>query len=130
MKVVLDTNIIISAFITKNGNPSKILQRVLEQKIGIYYNHTIIAEYIGVATRDKFIKYINKSKIELLMNAIKNIGTIFTPKMSNIIFVDETDRIFYDTAKQSNSFLITGNIKHYPKKDFVLTPAEFLERDY
>ena len=48
------------------------------------------------------------------------------PKKSNLQMIDEADRIFYDTAKGSNSILITGNIKHFPKEDFIKTVNEFL----
>jgi predicted nucleic acid-binding protein len=52
---------------------------------------------------------------------------IETPK-STIKITDEDDRAFYDTAKQSDSFLVTGNIKHYPYEDFIITPTEFLAK--
>jgi len=39
---------------------------------------------------------------------------------------DETDRVFYDTAKASGAILITGNIRHYPAMPFIMTPADFL----
>jgi len=45
---------------------------------------------------------------------------------SNIPMPDESDRIFYDTAKQSGSILITGNTKHFPDEPFIMTPAEFM----
>jgi hypothetical protein len=45
--------------------------------------------------------------------------------MSNIVFTDETDRIFYDTAIISDSLLITGNIRHFSQKAFIMTPADF-----
>ena len=40
--------------------------------------------------------------------------------------IDETDRIFYDTAVSSGATLITSNKKDYPNEPFILTPAEFL----
>ena len=40
---------------------------------------------------------------------------------------DETDRIFYDTAKASGAILITGNLKHFPSEPFIMKSAEFLE---
>jgi predicted nucleic acid-binding protein len=46
---------------------------------------------------------------------------------SIISMTDEDDRIFYDTAKASNAFLITGNIRHFPQESFILTPANFLK---
>jgi len=37
------------------------------------------------------------------------------------------DRKFYDVAKASHACLITGNIRHFPKEPFILTPAGFLK---
>lgn len=40
---------------------------------------------------------------------------------------DESDRVFFEiTLSVEDSFLVTGNLKHYPKKPQVVTPAEFI----
>jgi len=93
MQVVLDTNVVISAFLTANGNPSKILRMILEKKLSFVYNITILTEYEGVMSRAKFAKKINQEQIKSFIEAI----------------------------------LITGNTKHYPKENFILTPKEFLD---
>jgi hypothetical protein len=35
--------------------------------------------------------------------------------------------VFYDVAKMNNAILITGNRKHFPEEDFILTAVEFLD---
>ena len=40
--------------------------------------------------------------------------------------IDAADRVFYDVAKASEAELITGNIKHYPKEPFIISPAAFM----
>ena len=47
---------------------------------------------------------------------------------SDIAFADESDRIFYDTANESGSTLITGNFKHYPASRFIMVPTAFLNK--
>jgi predicted nucleic acid-binding protein len=43
-------------------------------------------------------------------------------------FVDETDKKFYEVHKSGKShYLITGNKKHFPKEDAIITPREFIE---
>ncbi len=40
------------------------------------------------------------------------------------------DLIFYEVAMETrddDSYLVTGNQKHYPIKDFIVTPAEMIE---
>ena len=39
---------------------------------------------------------------------------------------DEDDRAFYDTAKNNDAYLVTGNTRHYPNESFILTPTEFM----
>ena len=43
--------------------------------------------------------------------------------------VDMDDLVFYEVAMEKHdddAFLVTGNLKHYPVKDFIVTPAEML----
>lgn len=40
------------------------------------------------------------------------------------------DLVFYEVAmekRDSGAYLVTGNQKHYPIKDFIVTPAEMME---
>ena len=78
--------------------------------------------------RPKFSKKLDAAKIRRFIDLLRNIGISFDPPPSTIKLQDESDRIFYDTAKGSASYLITGNIKHYPKESFILLPADFLRR--
>ena len=44
------------------------------------------------------------------------------------IFPDPKDVVFYEVAlSKEGSYLVTGNIKHFPKSPIVVTPAELLE---
>ena len=59
---------------------------------------------------------------------IQEFGKAVTPEKSDILMIDETDRVFYDTAVSSGAILITGNKKDYSNEPFILTPAEFLHK--
>lgn len=40
------------------------------------------------------------------------------------------DLVFYEVVMEKRSedaYLITGNIKHFPKREFIVTPAEMME---
>jgi putative PIN family toxin of toxin-antitoxin system len=63
LRLVLDTNIIISAFINPNGSPSQILKMVLGRKMQLCYNSAILSEYEKVLRRQKFVAKINHSDI-------------------------------------------------------------------
>jgi len=127
VKLVLDTNIMVSAFINPEGKPSIILKMILSRRLELVYNAAILSEYENVLLRPKFSNKINSEDIRKLINLIKTLGYSFDPVPSKIKFLDESDRIFYDTANESGSILITGNIKHFPKKSFIMIPADFLQ---
>ena len=98
IKIVLDTNIIISAALSSKGNPAQIINLIAD-----------------------------KDEIQVgIITLIEKLGLLIEPLVSKISLPDESDRIFYDTALTSGSVLVTGNIKHFPVEEFIMTPAEFI----
>lgn len=128
--VVIDTNIIVSALLKVNSIPDKIMQMIYGKLITPILNDSILAEYIDVLNRGKFP--FDKKDIEKIINIFKNRSLIIEPKKYNNELIDEDDRMFYEVLLASkekyNSYLITGNIKHFPKDERVLTPREFMEQ--
>ena len=122
-KVALDTNIIISAALSPNGKAAQIMQLIFDSKIQLYYCEEILSEYENVLLRPKFDFEIEKR--EAFLFGIKQVGVLIQPIKSDVCFIDESDRVFYDTAKTSNAILITGNTKHYPAEPFVMTLSDF-----
>ena len=128
MRLVLDTNVVVSAFINPNGKPSEIVKMILGRRAELYYNTAILNEYESVMQRPKFSGKINTNNVHRFINLLRSIGIPFDPARSKIKLLDESDRIFYDTARGSGSLLISGNIKHYPKESFILLPADFINQ--
>lgn len=124
MKIVLDTNVIVSALLCPQSLPAKILGLVLNGTIGIVYDNNVLMEYIDVLNRDKF--KINRETIKVVLDFITNDGEYIISMPQNIKFADEDDKIFYELYKSGEAdFLITGNIKHFPKDKNIITPREF-----
>jgi len=126
IKVVIDTNVLVSALWSDNGNPVAILQ-LIPQTIVPYFNNEIFIEYIDVLNRPKF-DFSSHKKTELLYR-IEKYGEMIATEKSDIPMVDEADRKFYDAARASGAILITGNIKHYPAEKFIMTAKGFLEME-
>ena len=66
----------------------------------------------------------------LLSNAVKQYGVEVFPQPTGEILVDMDDLIFYEVAmekREDDAYLVTGNQKHYPIRDFIVTPAEMME---
>ena len=127
MKVILDTNVIVSALLTPSGLSAKILNLILNGSITIVYDNKIMIEYVEILNR-KQLK-INKLHVDLVINYISMEGEFRIANPLNVIFIDEDDKMFYELFKTGRiDYLITGNIKHFPKEKKIVTPREFLER--
>jgi putative PIN family toxin of toxin-antitoxin system len=124
-RIVLDTNILVSAIKTFGGKPWQISQAAIRGDFQVFYNEDIFWEYVKVLNYEKH-NFLNVEKAEYLGGIILN-GDYNVPPESNFFMRDETDRIFYDTAKNISAYLITGNTRHFPQETFILTPAQFLE---
>jgi putative PIN family toxin of toxin-antitoxin system len=125
---VLDTNVVVSSFINPNGKPSQIMKIILNRRADLCYNSAILSEYESVMLRPKFSDKIKSSHIQQFINLIRSLGISFNPILSKIRLPDESDRIFYDTAKGSGSVLISGNLRHFPDEPFIMLPADFLKK--
>ncbi|MCL2196322.1 MAG: putative toxin-antitoxin system toxin component, PIN family [Treponema sp.] len=126
MRVVIDTNVLVSALISANGTPAKILAALLNDKITILYDNRIIFEYLKILSRDIF-KFDNEVINELIIY-IHHKGEYINADYSKVKFEDEIDKKFYEVFKTGFAgFLITGNKKHFPKEKEIVSPKEFIE---
>jgi putative PIN family toxin of toxin-antitoxin system len=126
-KVVLDTNVLVSAFISPRGTPAQILSLVLEGKLQTCYNQEIVEEYEEVLSRPEYKFGPTPEQRQAVVNHLKESGLFFDVQPSIFPMPDETDRVFYDVAQIAGAFLVTNNIKHYPKEPMIFTPHEFVE---
>jgi len=123
-KVVFDTNILVSAMLTINGIPARIIEMALGGELSVCYNSNILLEYNNVLYRPQF--NFNAKKVQNIVSTITELGIELMPTASNIPMIDESDRKFYDLHKAANAILITGNIKHFPKESTIIKPADFI----
>lgn len=131
--VVIDTNVIVSSLIIRNREsiPLKLLELIFQKKNHItpIFSEEIIQEYKEVLSRPKF--NISKSRIGTFINYIKKIGILMDKAEIDDFVSDPKDVVFYQVVmegrKTEESYLVTGNIKHFPKKTFVVTPSELFD---
>ncbi len=89
------------------------------------YNEEILDEYRDVLIRKKF--QFDAEKIEAALNAIRA-GVCVERTVSDWHFPDEDDAVFYEVAMSvEDAYLVTGNIRHFPKVSKVVTPAEMIK---
>ncbi len=125
---VVDTNVFVSALLSsqKVSSPTIVIREVLLGRIIPLFNDEILDEYREVLSRDKF--HIKQTSIETVLAHIRNEGLkVDRTKVFNEIFPDPKDIVFYEvTLSKDDAYLVTGNVKHFPKKPFVVTPAEMV----
>lgn len=125
---IIDTNIIVSSFITKNPSSStrRVINSILSGKIKPLYNDEILTEYYDVLSRSKF--HLNEVRINELLYFIKQNGIDSSRFPYDGEMPDEDDRVFYEVClSKEDSFLVTGNLKHFPKTPKVITAAQMME---
>ena len=123
-RVVLDTNILVSALWSESGDPAKVFEMFIKGEIALCYDSRMMTEYKGVLNRPQFA--FKRTKIGGIINRIRRDGIAMVAEPCDITFEDEDDKMFYEVAVECNATLITGNIRHYPVASFVKTAAEFL----
>ena len=127
---VVDTNVLVSALLAtlkdKESSPLKILHHILDGAIIPIFNDEIIDEYREVLHRPKF--RFPENAIEQVLNAISILGVHSDRIKSEDTCNDPKDVVFYEvTLSVDETYLITGNIKHFPVKPFIVTPAQMIE---
>ena len=130
MYAVIDTNVIVSAMITNDDSSStvKVLTEALSGDITPVFSEYLISEYIEVLCRDKFS--IPKALIADVINTLIKRGTCVEPSIVDYGFGDIKDAPIFAIASESrelDTFLITGNIRHFPDVNYVVTPRVAIE---
>jgi putative PIN family toxin of toxin-antitoxin system len=129
MKIVLDTNIIVSAFIKPKGIPGEIISLLLSKKITICYDNKIFSEYVEVLKKSKF--NFDNILVDRFPDFIRDNGEYIITEPQRVKFDDEDDKMFYDVYKSSDTnYIITGNKKHFSKEKNIITPREYIELNY
>ena len=125
---VIDTNVLVSSVLSSKDDAAtvRVMNYVLEGKIRLLYNDDIIDEYRNVLSRRKFS--FSEQFITRLIERMRTKGIKCDATLSDEFFPDESDRVFYEVAlSKKDSFLVTGNLKHFPQKPIVVTPAAMLK---
>ncbi len=113
IRVVLDTNVIVSALISPFGNESLVLHAVQYGKITPCLSRKITEEYKGVLARPKF--NFAPDEIDGLIGLLQAKGLLFEPPPAPGASPDPKDDDFIACALAADAaFLVTGNIRHFP----------------
>lgn len=126
---VIDTNVIVSAALKWNSIPGEIVNYVLSGVIIPVINDEIIAEYSKVLSRPKF--HLTPAIVRSIVESITSRSININNEKFDIDLPDPKDRVFYEITmthrKEHDTYLVTGNIRHFPAEPYVVTPHQMAE---
>ncbi len=126
---VIDTNVIVSSMLKSTSAPGRIVDHAIKGEIIPLLNEEILDEYKEVLLRNEF--GFEESDVYDLLDRLEEQAVFLDRTPSDELFQDPDDIIFFEivlTARKSaDAYLVTGNIKHYPVKTFIVTPREMLD---
>ena len=126
---VIDTNVLVSAMLKENSVPGLVLKHAFDGNVVPLLNDKILEEYQEVLLRKKF-PFLEED-VNIVLENLQERGAFVNAGRLNIELPDVKDIVFYavvmEKRKEDFAYLVTGNIKHFPKEPFVVTPREMLE---
>lgn len=128
LRIVVDTNVLVSAALEFEGLPRTALTIALTRPARLYVSQPILDEYAEVLARPAL--GIPKSARLRLLQLIRNRSTLVVRARSLQVTADPDDNIFVECADAARAdYLITGNRRHFPsfwKGTKVISPHEFI----
>lgn len=128
---VLDTNVLVSAAISRNQRvsvPYGILESAASGVFVPLVDDNILQEYRDVLARPKF--GLRLQAIDFFVNTMLHGAINQVVQKTNVVLPDMADVIFYDVAmahQDKKAYLVTGNLRHFPGCAFAVSPRNFLE---
>jgi len=128
IKAVYDTNIIVSALISR-GFPFIALLLVLTGNIQLVVTESLFQEYEEVLRRPKFRNL--RQDISAVLSTIKRYATFVTPDDTIIKITDEPDNRVLECAVAGKvDYIVTGNTQDFSFEEFmgikIVSPREFI----
>lgn len=127
---VIDTNVLVSALISNHTDAAtvQLVGRLISGEIIPVYSDEIMREYREVLSRKKF--RFEQDMINDILLAVERYGVIVGPSATGVILPDMKDLPFYEVVmekREEGAYLVTGNLKHFPVKPFIVTAREMLD---
>lgn len=132
MKVVVDTNVLVSGLLTPFGPPGTIVRLIMAGRLYPCYDARIVAEYTEVLRRPSFP--FSPDEIAALTAQIEATGVLSSPAPLAERLPDPDDEAFLEVAIAAHAeFLVTGNGGHFPPDRRcgvrVVSPRDFIDAE-
>jgi len=115
VRIVVDTNVLVSAFISPFGSPGRIVDLLLAGTLTAVMDDRIFAEYREVLRRPRF--EFDKEKVEFVLDYFNAEGDFVSACLLNVDIPDKDDLMFVEVAATPpKSAIVTGNRKDFPSQ--------------
>jgi putative PIN family toxin of toxin-antitoxin system len=115
IRLVLDTNILVSANINDEGLEALVVSLGLNKKVQLCVSEAIFKEYEQVLSYPR-LKFVSK-EITRFLERLWSASILVTPSRTVSASLDEPDNRFLECVEASRAdFLVTGNKRHFPKR--------------
>ena len=130
MRIVLDTNVLVSGLLSPFGPPGEIVRLVTSGDVRVCYDARILGEYRQVLRRPRFP--FRRSQVEALLDQIAADGDLTAPGPLPEPLPDTDDEAFLAVALAGLArCLVTGKLRDYPanlrRGVHVIAPRQFLD---
>jgi uncharacterized protein len=128
LRLVIDTNIVVSAALKPDGLQRTVLLLAITKPARLYVTDAILEEYREVLARPEL--KIRKGVRQQLLQLIRSHSQRVKPSRPIQMTSDPDDNRFLECADAARAdYLVTGNQRHFPKfwkKTKVITSREFI----
>jgi putative PIN family toxin of toxin-antitoxin system len=127
---VIDTNVLVSALLSSHDDAATVLVvgKLFSGEVIPIFSDEIMKEYNQVLRRKKF--HFSEDAVSMLLQTIEKYGERVIPTPTGELLPDIKDLPFYEVVvekQEDNAYLVTGNMKHFPVRPFIVTAKEFLD---
>lgn len=126
---IIDANVLVSAMLKTVSVPGKVLEEAMHGDIIPVLNDEILAEYEDVLNRPKF--QFEKRAVRVFLDEMRKRAVYAEAGLIEEVIPDPKDIVFYavlmEKRKDEEAYLVTGNLKHFPMRTYIVTPKEMLD---
>jgi putative PIN family toxin of toxin-antitoxin system len=128
LRVVLDTNVVVSGLLHQKGAPATILDAATSKQFRCYISESLLDEYREVLTRDYL--GLDQHRATRFIGALREVAIFAVPRKRVAVARDpDDDRVLECAVEAGADFIVTGNIRDFPAQFHgvrVVTPRDFL----
>lgn len=114
LRAVLDTNVVISAHLSPDGQQALILELAIAGYFRCFVSDALLEEYEGVLRRERF--GLSPRTVTQSMRIIRKCATLVIPKRKLDVSRDPDDKVVECALEARADYIVTGNTRHFPSR--------------